>query len=242
MTNHQILETVDHRPWELAKGKWSYYQEWNQVVFLHWKVSQSILRKFVPEHLEIDLYQNQAWISLVVFRMDNIRPRLLPSFPPISNFDEINIRTYVQQNGKSGVYFLSIEASKRLSTLIAKNLSELPYRYSSINRNSLSNFSSKNTNYNDHLNFTYEVKNETPKKSELDLWLTERYALFQTSRYGLNKFEIHHIEWPIKNIKLSTLKYHYSRFLELFSGEPNLVHFSEGVQVLAWAKENQNIK
>lgn len=62
----------------------------------------------VPHDLEIDLFEGKPWVYLVAFTMEKIRPKYLPSFPPISDFDEINIRTYVKKDNKAGVYFLSI--------------------------------------------------------------------------------------------------------------------------------------
>jgi uncharacterized protein YqjF (DUF2071 family) len=85
------------------------------------------LREFVPTDLEIDLFSGKPWVSVVAFTMNNIRPRYLPPFPPISDFHEINIRTYVTKNNKSGVYFLSIEASKKTSSMVSRLVSRLPY-------------------------------------------------------------------------------------------------------------------
>jgi len=92
------------------------------------------LKKHVPKELEIDLFKGKPWVSVVAFTMENIRPKNIPAFSPISNFHEINIRTYVKMNNKNGVYFLSIEGGKRLSCKIAKFISDLPYRYSIIDR------------------------------------------------------------------------------------------------------------
>lgn len=64
--------------------------------------------------------------------MEKIRPKNFPCFSPISDFDEINIRTYVRSHNKAGVYFLSIEGGKFLSCKVAKAISELPYRFSKI--------------------------------------------------------------------------------------------------------------
>ena len=105
----EILNQTNHRPWKIPNESWKFYQEWNRAVFLHWQVELSELKKFVPDELEIDLFDGKAWISVVAFTMEKIRPKYLPYFSPISNFDEINVRTYVKANGKSGVYFLSIE-------------------------------------------------------------------------------------------------------------------------------------
>ena len=58
------------------------------------------LQILVPAEIEIDLFEGKPWVSLVAFTMEKIRPRYLPYFPPISNFDEINIRTYVKSKNK----------------------------------------------------------------------------------------------------------------------------------------------
>src|SRR5690606_33910061 len=124
----------NHRPWNLPSGNWKYYQEWNDGIFLHWQVDYNELKKLVPDDLEIDLFDGKPWVSLVAFTMEKIRPKNLPAFPPISDFHEINIRTYVKLNNKTGVYFLSIEGGKKLSCIMAKGISELPYRFSNIKR------------------------------------------------------------------------------------------------------------
>ena len=121
MTPNEILQCSSHRPWILPTTPWNYYQEWNNVVFLHWQVDLNELRTFVPTELEIDLFDGSAWVSLVAFTMENVSPRYLPDFAPISTFDEINIRTYVKHQDRPGVYFLSIEGGNRLSCWIAKH-------------------------------------------------------------------------------------------------------------------------
>ena len=93
----EILNTNEHRPWGMPTEKWRFYQEWNNAIFLHWQVELSELKKFVPKELEIDLFDGKPWVSVVAFTMEKIRPKNLPSFPPISNFHFINIRTYVHR-------------------------------------------------------------------------------------------------------------------------------------------------
>ncbi len=130
----QILKQTEHRPWDLPSTPWLYYQEWNEVLFMHWEIEPEFLFEHLPENIELDLFNQKAWISLVPFTMEKIRPSFLPSFPPISNFHEINLRTYVTKNGKRGVYFINIGSQKWLSTLLAKKLSGLPYENATIKR------------------------------------------------------------------------------------------------------------
>jgi hypothetical protein len=201
-------------------------------------VELSELKKFVPKELEIDLFDEKPWISVVAFTMEKIRPKNLPSFPPISNFDEINIRTYVKSNNKTGVYFLSIEGGKSLSCKVAKEISELPYRFSKIKR-SENQYESNNSKFNDKLNIQFTVGKEITKKSKLDKWLTERYALFQDTEKSINEFEIHHLEWPFNAIELKNLELNYTRFNKLIKNEPKKIQYSKGVKVISWGKNKK---
>ncbi len=232
----QILAQTDHRPWILPTETWKYYQEWNSAVFLHWRVELEELQKHVPRELEIDTINGTPWVSLVAFTMEKIRPKNLPAFTPISDFHEINIRTYVKFNNKTGVYFLSIEGGKLISCKIAKTVSELPYRYSNIQRQN-GIYTSRNKKLKDTLYIDFEVGKIQNKKAELDTWLTERYALFQEGKHYINEFDIHHLEWPIREVTLNTLHVNYPRFKKLLVNEPNLAQYSDGVQVVAWNKK-----
>ena len=236
MTIQEILNTTEHRPWTIPTKQWKYYQEWNDAVFLHWQVDLQELQKIVPDDLEIDLYEGKSWVSLVAFTMEKIRPRNLPPFLPISNFSEINIRTYVKSNNKVGVYFLSIEGGNRVSCKIAKTLSELPYRYSKLIRQETT-YRSENRQFKDKMSIKYEVGQKFKEKTELDRWLTERYALFQDTETSINEFEIHHIEWPTYEIDLQEIEIDYPRFNKFLNNLPDRTHYSTGVQVIAWNKK-----
>lgn len=236
MTIPEILHSTQHRPWEMPTTSWKFYQEWNNALFLHWEVEWSKLEQLVPKELEIDLFNGKPWVSLVAFTMEKIRPKNLPAWKPISNFNEINIRTYVNYKGKSGVYFLSIEAGNNISCKLAEAISELPYRFSKMKRDTNS-YTSENSKFNDHLKINYSLGNTTTNKTKLDTWLTERYALFQDTKTSINKFEIHHVEWPITKIHLQELNLRYDRFNELINHKPAITHYSKGVQVLAWGKQ-----
>ncbi|MCB0571746.1 MAG: DUF2071 domain-containing protein [Phaeodactylibacter sp.] len=236
MSINEILNITEHRPWGLPAGPWKYYQEWNRAVFLHWQVDEAELKRFVPAGLEADLYEGRPWVSLVAFTMENIRPRYLPPFPPVSDFHEINIRTYVRYNGRPGVYFLSIEGGSALSCRIAKGLSELPYRYSKMKRQENA-YVSTNTGFEDTFELRYRTGPPLAGKTPLDKWLTERYALFQDAGHSINEFETHHVEWPVCSIGLERIRINYPRFGKLLSDTPGLSHYSTGVQVIAWGKK-----
>ena len=52
-------------------------------------------------------------LGVVPFFMRNIRPCFLPAMPGISNFMEMNLRTYVHdREGVPGVWFYSLDANQ----------------------------------------------------------------------------------------------------------------------------------
>ena len=233
----EILKEVAHRPFEIPKGNWVYYQEWNKALFLHWAVPYEILRKFVPSNLYLDTYDGECYISLVAFTMEKIRPKYLPSVGYISDFDEINVRTYIDNDNKKGVYFLNIEAGKTISAFIAKAISGLPYEKANIKRSERS-YSSKNLKKGFQLNSDFEIKETIVNKTELDKWLTERYCLYLNQENEFYRYDIHHKEWEIKKVDIKNLTVNYKiGEIDLNNRQPNLTHYSDGIKVIAWKRE-----
>lgn len=233
---NNLLSDIQHRPYPLPNGTYRYYQEWNKAIFLHWKVDYNQLRPLVPEVFMLDDFNGDYYISVVAFTMEKIRPKSLPSVSFLSNFHEVNVRTYVENNGKKGVYFLNIEAEKLLACFIAKQLSGLPYQKALILRNK-NQFFSQLDSKNFKLKINFEIKPNSNKKSELDLWLTERYCLYLDTKNGNYRYDIHHKEWEIEDLKLINLESQYQLGnINLQNLKPDLAHYSKGVEVVAWSK------
>lgn len=233
----EILNDKLHRPFEMPEGDWAYYQEWNRALFLHWIVPFETLRKCVPSGLSIDTFEGNCYISLVAFTMEKIRPKFLPSISCISDFDEINVRTYIDNDNKKGVYFLNIEAGKAISAFIAKTISGLPYEKAEIRRSEKS-YTSNNSKKGFKLNSEFEIKQAIDNKTEIDKWLTERYCLYlvqDTKRY---RYDIHHKEWQLKHVDLKSLNVNYKiGEIDLNERAPDLTHYSDGIKVIAWKRQ-----
>ncbi|MFT3702455.1 MAG: DUF2071 domain-containing protein [Agriterribacter sp.] len=223
----------------MSEGKSRYYQEWNRALFLHWKIPVETLRPLIPEGITIDTFNGECWLSIVAFTMEKIRPVILPSLGAISNFHEINIRTYVVNNNKPGVYFLSIEAGKTLSVLIAKFLSELPYQKSNIKRTTddeADHYSSTNFKRGFEFNASFKIGMPVAQKTELEKWLTERYCLYLKNGSKLYRYEIHHKEWGLHHVEMLDLKAVYQIRDFALDKSPDLINYSPGVKVVAWKR------
>src|SRR5438045_240507 len=103
------------------------WMTWHDLLFAHWPVSPDLFRKHIPSRLKIDLFDGEAWIGIVPFRMSDVRLRVAPSPPGFSSFPELNVRTYVTDGEKPGVWFFSLDATNRLAVEIARRWFHLQY-------------------------------------------------------------------------------------------------------------------
>jgi len=236
MNAKDILKQTKHRAFMYPRRSWKFYQEWSKAIFLHWEVDPSLIQSYLPKGMEIDTINEKTWISLVAFDMDHVGVRNMPQLPYISNFQEINIRAYISCNGKPGVYFLNMEGSKWSSCKILGFLSKLPYKHSKMKRLPFSFWSQCETS-KDFFYIEFDLENQPILKDETDLWLTERYVLFQEHQSHIIEYEVHHLEWPMQELTIKKMELDYPKFNSLLHNKPDRVHYSTGVQVLTWDKK-----
>jgi uncharacterized protein len=99
------------------------------VCFISWAVPPESVESVLPEGSRPDLFQARAYVSLVALRLV-LRPLGLPRLPYVGSFPQMNVRTYtVDDAGRRGVAFLSIDADRLVPSLVAR-AAGLPYRWS----------------------------------------------------------------------------------------------------------------
>ena len=99
---------------------------WRDGVFCHWPVEPEVVGGRLPDGLEVATFEGKAYLGVVPFVMEAIRPRGIPARIGRS-FPELNLRTYVERGGDPGVYFFSLDADDRLSVALARRAFQLPY-------------------------------------------------------------------------------------------------------------------
>jgi uncharacterized protein YqjF (DUF2071 family) len=198
----------------------------------------------VPADLEIDTWEGAGWVSSVAFRLERVRPRWLPSFRPVSNFPELNLRTYVLYHGEPAIYFLSIQAGKRLVVPLTRWLTPLPYVFARMNHvcreGGFSFHSRRPTAGPRDLRFTAQFT-PLPGKREArpgshDAWLLERYCLYVDDAHGtLFRTVVWHKPWEVQGVTAKVAAHSLGRPFGLnLSPEPDKSHFSSGVRALVW--------
>lgn len=121
---------LTHRPWSPPNRAFAMWQVWHDLLFAHWPVPPEMLRPTIPAGLDLDLFEGQAWVGVVPFRMSGIRLRGQPLAAPwVGAFPELNVRTYVTAPGgdRPGVYFYSLDAANPVAVALARRWYHLPY-------------------------------------------------------------------------------------------------------------------
>ena len=229
-------------------GPWVMAQQWCDLLFAHWPIPTKIMRALVPDQLRLDLWEKQAWLGVVPFRMQGVRPRGIPSVPWLSAFPELNVRTYVtvRDRGidKAGVYFFSLEAANPVAVKLARTFFKLPYFHAEMElekTDTTIHYRSRRTHHNaTDATFvgTYGPV-DTIYRAEpgsFDAWLTERYALYTVGQKGeVYIGEIHHEPWPLQpaNLLLETNSVATANSLTLPAVDP-ILHFAHHIDVAVW--------
>jgi uncharacterized protein YqjF (DUF2071 family) len=236
------LAVTDHRPWPLPKAPWILAMQWHDLLFLHWPIPPVWLRPLIPPGLALDTRDGAAWLGIVPFYMKGTRPRLLPSLPWLSNFPELNVRTYVTAEGKPGVWFFTMDLTNPLAVRAARLAFHLPYfdARMTVRRRGLGVLyqSRRKGRTTAELVATYAPAGTifTPGAGTLEHWLTERYCLYSADRRGrLYRAEIQHPPWLLQpataEIQRNTLTQPLG--FELPNISP-LAHFARRQDVVAW--------
>lgn len=188
-------------------------QNWRDLLFLHWEFDPETIQATLPQDLNVDTFVSKAYVGIVPFFMRDVRPRGLPTVPGISNFLELNLRTYAyDRQGTPGVWFYSLDANQWLAVEIAKKFFGLPYHYArmraTIGDEGEIQFSSYRhaAGPDSRSNFRYRphglVRNAQP--GTLEFFLTERYLLFSHDSKGGKRLtgRVHHQPYPLLDVEV----------------------------------------
>jgi len=241
-----ILFATQHRPWPAPMTPWVMTQRWNDLLFLHYEIPPEKLRPLVPEVFTVDTFQHRAWVSVTPFWINHLRPPGIPSLPWISQFAELNVRTYVTFGGKPGVYFFSLDASHLSAVWGARVFYRLPYWHAAMKvrgrRSPEVEYRSKRTHGPRPAEFRaiYRPVGATGRAypETVEHFLTERYCLYSVSGRRLYRADIHHLPWELQaaDTALEHNNMAVTAGIDL-PAKPDLQYFSRSIKVLIWAPE-----
>ncbi len=246
MRASDILRQTSQRAWPLPRGPWVMRQQWHDLLFAHWPVAPALLAPLLSPAVPpsaLDTFDGSAWVGLVPFRMRGIRPRGLPAMPWLSDFPELNLRTYVTFGDRPGVYFFSLDATNPVAVAVARRLFSLPYFTAAMRCErdaGAIRYRSATTHQgrSARLDARYRPVGPafTAERGSIEYFLTERYCLYAVNPRGyVYRGEIQHGPWPLQ---LAAAEF-AENTIALSHGitlpdTPPLLHFAARQDVVVW--------
>jgi uncharacterized protein YqjF (DUF2071 family) len=209
-------------------------QSWCAISFVHWRYASDMLQAHLPSGLEIDTLDGSGWVGLTPFHLEGLRPPFLPPLPWLSNFPEMNLRTYVKGPAGRGIWFFSLDAARAAAVLGARAAYGLSYYWAEMRVREMG----RHVEYESlrhggaKARISVEVGERLGAPGSLALFLTERYRLYSLYAGKLAFANVEHEPWALHDARLLYAEESVREAAGLTTTEaPELVHYSPGVHV-----------
>jgi uncharacterized protein YqjF (DUF2071 family) len=222
--------------------------EWRKLIMAQYAIDPAILTPYLPGGVELDLYQNTCYVSLVGFLFDRVRLKGIP-IPFHTRFEEVNLRFYVRRTEpdgtrKRGVVFMREFVPRAAITLLANALYEEPYTTLPTRYSLTTTPQSLDVQYSWKHRGTWQslavAASPTPQPiaaGSEEEFLTEHYWGYTKRRDGsTSEYEVRHPRWQIYPIQQATIVANFAElygpnFAALNTQQPSSVLLAEGSAV-----------
>lgn len=219
------------------QGAAIFEHDWRDLAFLHWRMPPEVVAPLLPRGTRPDTFDGDTFVALVPFELRSANFFGSPSVPYVGDFLETNVRLYsVDDQGRHGVVFASLETSRLAIALVARTVVGLPYTWS---RQTASVSGSKRSwttkrRWPDkglRSEISIEVGAAIDEPDDLAVFLTSRWGL-HTERFGRTVWMPNfHESWELHHAKVTVVRDQLVRAAGLpVSGLPDVpTMFSAGV-------------
>lgn len=185
-------------------------QVWSRACFLHWRIDPALAAPLLPTGTRPDVHDGSSWVGLIGFHLGRAQ---FPPFPPIpfaGDFAEVNVRLYsVDDEGRRGVVFPSLDAASLPAVLAARTLYGLPYFWARAGitrtRGGIRIRSRRRAGYHAGCDVIVRPSGDRVEADPLADFLTARWGLHQ-ARFGRTRFlPNEHEPWPLERAAVERL-------------------------------------
>jgi uncharacterized protein len=228
---------------------------WENIIMANYAVPIETLKPFIPHGVELDLYNDKAYVSLVGFMFKNTKLFQVP-IPWLGTFEEINLRFYVVRKEdtklKRGVVFINETIPYKAVAWVANKLYKEHYTAIATKHRWKSGkeikFIEYQWNVNNHWNsLSVEASkaNELMSSGSFEEFILEHYFGYtKIDDYITEEYRIRHPRWKVNNVINYRINCDFARmygdeFEFLNSTEPDSVFLAEGSGVEVDWKRNK---
>jgi uncharacterized protein YqjF (DUF2071 family) len=187
-------------------------QQWLQICFVHWAVDPDVVAPLLPRGVVPDTFDGATHVGLIPFHMRRIGFFGGPPVPWFGSFLETNVRLYgVDEQGRRGVVFRSLEAERLATVAVTRLTVGLPYTWARMRLD----------REGDVVQYTSRRRWPAPRGASssmrvrvgaaiepgpLEMFLTARWGLFLPDRRGRTRYwPNEHPAWPLRSASLEHL-------------------------------------
>lgn len=222
--------------------------EWRKLVMASYRIDPSCLLPFLPPGTSLDLYQGEAYVSLVGFLFDKTRVMGM-TVPGHKVFPEVNLRFYVthKRGGETrrGVVFIREIVPGRAvawmaNTFYGEHYQALPmsYRWQEPGEGQLTASYSWTFHGREHtLEAKAEAKPRVPTAGSLEEFITEHYwGYSRVASEAMCEYSVKHPRWQLYPVSSFTVDCDFGAlygpcFAGLSGLRPDSVILAEGSEV-----------
>ncbi|TVR16800.1 MAG: DUF2071 domain-containing protein [Planctomycetota bacterium] len=181
---------------------------WADLCFAHWRWDAKDIAQRLPRGLSLDCSDGSAWLGVVPFRMQRVRPLGLGLPGGRGEFLELNLRTYVRDSqGRPGVWFFSLDCSDPVAVAMARFGFGLPYRRATLTASAVGEgrpvaYAGRIVGGPVHYVWRQSSAWRRAAADPLEAFLLERYRLFARRQGSLVTGQVAHAPYHIASAHL----------------------------------------
>jgi uncharacterized protein len=232
--------------------------EWRKLALANYCIEPVLLQPFVPFGTELDLWNDQCYLSLVGFMFINTRV-LGVRIPWHTNFEEVNLRFYVKRKvdgqWRRGVVFIKEIVPRHAITFVANTLYHEHYHTMPM-RHQWTNAGSELTiDYSWKFQKQWNSLKLTTKAQPIEIAMGSEAEFITEHYFGYNlvgpsrttEYEVHHPRWEQYEVLSHQVDVDFEQlygkpFGELNGIEPVSVMLAEGSAIEVMGKMDLSSK
>ncbi|MFD8981866.1 YqjF family protein [Streptomyces sp. NPDC059564] len=186
-------------------------QQWLDLAFIHWAVEPDEVAGLLPQGTVPDTHDGATYVGLIAFRMHKVGWLRLPGVPYFGSFPETNVRLYsLDAQGRRGVVFRSMDASRLLPVVLGRAGFRLPYLWSRMSVHGTGDALTYSSSRRwpgprgAYSRISMKPGERIHKPTELEHFLTARWGMHNAFPGGSAYLPNDHPRWPLHRAELIT--------------------------------------